>query len=60
MVGYVAVVTGIGDTIEDARKRAYRAVRKIVIPNSRYRDDIGEKLIREDFESLRQLGWIAE
>jgi len=35
-------------------------VRKIVIPNSRYRDDIGEKLIREDFKSLRELGWIAE
>lgn len=60
MVGYIVVVTGIGDTIEDARKNAYRVVRKIVIPNSRYRDDIGEKLIREDFESLRQLEWIAE
>ena len=60
MIGYIAVVTGIGDTIEDARKHAYRVVRKIVIPNSRYRDDIGETLIREDFESLRKLGWIAE
>ena len=60
MVGYIAVVTGIGDTIEDARKNAYRAVRKVVIPNSRHRDDIGEKLIREDFELLRALGWIAE
>ena len=60
MIGYIAVVTGIGGTIEDARKNAYRVVKKIVVPNSRYRDDIGEKLMREDFESLRELGWIAE
>jgi phosphoribosylamine--glycine ligase len=60
MIGYIAVVTGTGDTIENARKNAYRVVKKIVIPNSRYRDDIGEKLIREDFESLRKLGWIVE
>ena len=60
MIGYIAVVTGIGDTIEDARKNAYRIVKKTVIPSSRYRDDIGEKLIREDFQSLRKLGWIAE
>jgi len=60
MTGYVAVVTGTGDTIDDARKNAYRVAKKIVIPNSRYRDDIGEKLVREDFESLRTLGWIAE
>jgi len=60
MIGYIAVVTGVGDTIENARENAYRVVRKIVIPNSRYRDDIGEKLIREDFKSLRELGWIEE
>ncbi|MFN2601198.1 MAG: phosphoribosylglycinamide synthetase C domain-containing protein [Gemmatimonadaceae bacterium] len=60
MIGYIAVVTGLGDTIENARQNAYRVVRKIIIPNSRYRDDIGKKLILEDFESLRALGWIAQ
>lgn len=60
MIGYIVVVTGIGETIADARSKAYRVAKKIVIPNSRYRDDIGEKLMCKDLESLRELGWLAE
>ena len=60
MIGYIAVVTGVADTIERARESAYSLAREMVVPNARYRDDIGEKLIREDFEVLRKLGWLAE
>jgi phosphoribosylamine--glycine ligase len=60
LIGYIAVVTGVGDTIDAARESAYGVVRKIVVPNARYRDDIGEKLIREDFHTLKRLGWLAE
>jgi phosphoribosylamine--glycine ligase len=60
LIGYIAVVTGIGDTIDAARKSAYGVVRKIVVPNARYRDDIGERLMREDLDTLKRLGWLAE
>ena len=60
MIGYIAVVTGVGETIEAARESAYRIVKKIVIPSARYRNDIGEKLIREDLATLKKLGWLTE
>jgi phosphoribosylamine--glycine ligase len=59
MIGYIAVVTGVGGTIAAARESCYRVARKIVIPNARYRNDIGEKLMREDFDRLKKLGWLA-
>jgi len=53
-------VTGSGSSIESARARAYDITRKVVIPNARYRDDIGERLIRSDHARLVKLGWIPE
>jgi phosphoribosylamine--glycine ligase len=60
MIGYIAVVTGVGDTIARARDTAYSIASEMVVPNARYRDDIGEKLIRQDLDTLRKLGWLAE
>jgi len=60
MVGYIAVVTGVGNTVAEARARAYGTVERIVIPNARYRDDIGERLIRNDLDTLARLGWLTE
>jgi hypothetical protein len=31
-------------------------VRKVVIPNSRYRNDIGVRLMERDLEAMRRLG----
>lgn len=59
MIGYIAVVTGIGDTIAAARDEAYRLTREIIVPNARYRIDIGEKLMRKDLRTLESLGWIS-
>ena len=56
MVGYAMVVTGRGDTIEEARRVAYDRVSKVVIPNGRYRSDIGENLIARDWTLLEKLG----
>ncbi|MDP9202711.1 MAG: phosphoribosylamine--glycine ligase [Gemmatimonadota bacterium] len=56
MIGYVMVVTGVAETIEAARARAYERVRKVVIPNSRYRNDIGVRLIDRDLDEMRRLG----
>ncbi|MGE5749800.1 MAG: phosphoribosylglycinamide synthetase C domain-containing protein [Gemmatimonas sp.] len=58
MVGYAMVITGVGNTIEDARRAAYDRVGKVVIPNGRYRTDIGLRLIERDWATLRNLGWV--
>ena len=60
MIGYIAVVTGRGDTVEAACDTAYRVVNKIVIPQGRYRNDIGERVIREGLGDLRRFGWLPE
>jgi phosphoribosylamine---glycine ligase len=57
-LGYIMVVTGVGDAIQDAQRAAYRRVRKVSVANMRYRNDIGDKIVREDFEKLRSLGHI--
>ena len=58
MIGYIMVVTGIGESIEAARETAYNRVRKVVIPNSRYRNDIGVRLIDQDMAEMRRLGLV--
>ena len=56
MIGYIMVVTGIADTIEAARTAAYTRVRKVIIPNARYRADIGVRLLEQDLAEMRRLG----
>src|SRR5206468_729376 len=60
MVGYVAVVTGLGATVQEARDNAYRVMNGVVVPNGRYRNDIGEKLIGDDLATLTRLGWLTQ
>jgi len=56
-LGYVMVVTGTGETIHAAQDAAYARVRKIVIPNMRYRHDIGDRLRQHDWACLMQWGF---
>ncbi len=56
MIGYIMVVTGLGESVESARQVAYERVKKVVIPNCRYRDDIGVRFIDEDRATMRKLG----
>ena len=58
-LGYVMVATGTGDDIADAQAAAYRRVRNVVVRNMRYRNDIGDKLRREDLAALTALGYYA-
>jgi len=60
MIGYIAVVTGRGATVEAARDNAYRVVNKVIIPNARYRNDIGERVMSEGLPELERLGWLDE
>jgi phosphoribosylamine--glycine ligase len=57
-IGYIMVVTGLGESVEQARREVYGRVEKIVIPNCRYRNDIGVRLIEKDYATMQQLGWL--
>ncbi len=54
--GWTMVVTGVGDTIAAARRRALDLVRKVHIPNMRYRKDIGTRLMKGEFDRVERLG----
>lgn len=56
---YLAVVTGLGKTVEKATERAYATVDEISVPDMIYRDDIGEKLEKE-LPKLQVWGYAAE
>jgi len=57
--GYVGVATAAGETVQEACDAAYRVARQVVVPNLRYRIDIGERVRWRDLERLRQLGWLG-
>jgi phosphoribosylamine---glycine ligase len=59
--GLLMTVTGVGDTVKAARARAYTLARNIVVPNMRYRTDIGARFIAHDCGALQALGlWPRE
>jgi phosphoribosylamine---glycine ligase len=54
--GWAMVVTGTGDTIALAQQRANALADRVLIPNLRYRRDIGDRLIAGDYARLERLG----
>jgi len=59
MFGYIGVANGLGDTPEISREKAYALADKVIIPNIRYRNDIGDRVINSDYAGLKALGYIA-
>ncbi|MGZ7081506.1 MAG: phosphoribosylglycinamide synthetase C domain-containing protein, partial [Thermoanaerobaculia bacterium] len=57
-IGYVMVVTGRGATVEAARADAYARCAKVVIPNMRYRLDIGAQFLARDRAEMVRLGYL--
>ncbi|WP_224448614.1 phosphoribosylglycinamide synthetase C domain-containing protein [Haloprofundus salilacus] len=57
--GMPLVVTGKGETMQDAREQAYTRIDDIVIPNMYYRDDIGERWIDGDGDRLQAWGYLG-
>jgi phosphoribosylamine--glycine ligase len=55
-IGYLMVATGRGKSAELARDAAYVLARRVVVPNLRYRTDIGTKFAIRDRDSLRRWG----
>jgi phosphoribosylamine--glycine ligase len=56
--GYALVVTGSGQTVEDARRETYNRVKNVIIPNLFYRTDIGERWYR-DADLLLAWGYLS-
>jgi phosphoribosylamine--glycine ligase len=56
--GCIGVATGAGDSIEAARQDALALAGQVVVPNLRYRKDIGQRLIESDFSTLTTLGYL--
>jgi len=56
LYGWTLVVSGLGASIEAARRRANAQAGAITIANVRYRRDIGERLIQGDWDRLERLG----
>jgi phosphoribosylamine--glycine ligase len=55
LYGWTMVATGVSDTIEKARSKAYELADRVIIPNVRYRRDIGSSLIEGDFALIEKL-----
>jgi phosphoribosylamine-glycine ligase len=56
---YLAVCSGLGDSVREARTEAYAAVDSLDIPNSiGYRTDIGDRL-RKDLPTLQGYGFCS-
>jgi phosphoribosylamine--glycine ligase len=58
--GWTMVVTGVAPSIAPAREAANRLATRIVIPNVRYRCDIGDRLIAGDFKRVEAFGLLDE
>lgn len=57
-LGWAALVSGIGERVEDAQRSAYALARKLVIPRVMYRTDIGDRFLLGERDLLRSFGWI--
>ncbi len=54
--GWTMVITGTGPTVAAARERALALADRAVIPNVRFRRDIGDKLLAGDLATVERLG----
>ncbi|KKN05355.1 hypothetical protein LCGC14_1088190 [marine sediment metagenome] len=55
--GNLGVITARGDTIREARRRVYRTMDNLIIPNVMYRRDIGGR-VNNDIITLKEWQWL--
>jgi phosphoribosylamine--glycine ligase len=60
LYGWSMVVTGTAATIVGAQAEAYARARRLIIPNMRYRDDIGKRLIATEHSALDAMGMLGD
>lgn len=56
LYGWTMVVTGVDASIERAKEDAYTRARRVIIPNVRYRLDIGDRVAAELYKRVEELG----
>ena len=56
LYGWTLVVTGVGGSIARAKDEAYARVGRVMVPDARYRLDIGDRLIAGEFARVEALG----
>jgi phosphoribosylamine---glycine ligase len=56
--GYVLYITGMGNTVREAREATYSRLSNVIIPGGFYRNDIGLKLVENDFKKLKSWGYV--
>jgi phosphoribosylamine---glycine ligase len=54
--GWAMVVTGVADSVASAQERANGLADRVLIPNVRYRRDIGDRLIQGEYARIEGLG----
>ncbi|HYZ62301.1 MAG TPA: hypothetical protein VE650_07585, partial [Acetobacteraceae bacterium] len=56
--GYLICVTGTGPTVEQAQAEATKRARNVIVPNLRWRTDIGDRFVAGEGDRLRAMGWL--
>lgn len=59
VTGNIGTAIAVSDSVEGAQKAANELAAKIIVPNVRYRQDIGTKLIKHELQQLIDWGHIA-
>lgn len=59
LYGWTAVVTGDGPDVTSAQAAAYANAARLIVPNGRYRLDIGARLVDRDLARVQRLGWLS-
>ena len=56
--GHAVVVTGTGPDVPAAQAAARQRASSVIVPDGRWRGDIGDRFLRHDAAHLRELGWL--
>lgn len=58
-IGCLMIATGTGATVRQAQAEAYALARRVIVPNLRYRTDIGDAFLASGEQALRALGYLG-
>ena len=56
--GHVMIVTGVGATVQAAQAAAAARARNVIVPELRWRNDIGDRFLNGERARLQALGWL--
>lgn len=56
--GYAAYVTASAESIPEAKRKVERLRSKVMLPNMKYRTDIGDRVHDHDLDKLKEWGWV--